>query len=575
MQNIIFVYDKKQSIRNSQFTVRLSNHIKKKDKWEKYGPSKVYFARDLPSVTGSFPDPSLLKTALQSEMDLRKIEGRFFSENEEFTNLRINSRELIAFISKAQKKKIMVHENGSVCHFTFIKEYLPEVQVGKRELNVLFAGHSLSQCDFVIKAKPVTLFFNHDIVQLPQQINYKFLKDLIESKQKKSESFEKLLMKLAKHTDKINLTTHKNKIQKNVINKCAARPILEFDDSLKHAGLSFLYGDFRISSREKQHVIFFQDQNSEVHRDMDKELYYREKLQKNGFLFRPEKEFNWFLSSKSIDKVIPLLKKEGFRLNVKNRELVNDLKVTWSVKTDHQKIMVGGRIISGDFMFEAGALIRAHEKGISYVKRPDGTYGLISSEITTLLKQFKQAGGSFRGGISFNRSDFSSVSNLFEQFEELETDKGYQELSAFAAHFRGINRYRLTGKLKKVLRPYQVLGYNWLRTLGDLGLNGILADDMGLGKTLQVLTLIKSLKEEQKMTGPALIVLPKTLIFNWELELNKFTPDLSFYVYGGNSRVSDRNFLKEHDIILTSYGLIRNEITLFCSISWLYLILQH
>ena len=77
--------------------------------------------------------------------------------------------------------------------------------------------------------------------------------------------------------------------------------------------------------------------------------------------------------------------------------------------------------------------------------------------------------------------------------------------------------------LKGILRNYQVFGFRWLKTLSHYGLGGILADDMGLGKTLQVIALLLSEKEE-KGAKPSLVVVPTTLVYNWEAEVKKFAP---------------------------------------------------
>ena len=120
----------------------------------------------------------------------------------------------------------------------------------------------------------------------------------------------------------------------------------------------------------------------------------------------------------------------------------------------------------------------------------------------------------------------------------------------------------LTGEL----RPYQKIGYSWLVQNIKSGFGSILADDMGLGKTLQVLTTILYLKENNLVEDEtALIIVPTTLISNWENEINKFTPDLTYYIYHGPNRIFP---LEHYDIILTSYGIIRNDLDLFADKSW-------
>jgi SNF2 family DNA or RNA helicase len=174
----------------------------------------------------------------------------------------------------------------------------------------------------------------------------------------------------------------------------------------------------------------------------------------------------------------------------------------------------------------------------------------------------------------FNKADFPKVRASLMGEPELRADAAFDDLCRFSGHLEGVRRHPLPADLDGVLRPYQVMGFNWLRTLKALGLNGILADDMGLGKSVQVLALIKSLKAEGALGRPVLLIAPKTLLFNWELEIRKFASDLSVYTFAGPARKREAPFLKGHDLVLTSYGMVRSETPLLCGIEWEYVILD-
>jgi len=106
------------------------------------------------------------------------------------------------------------------------------------------------------------------------------------------------------------------------------------------------------------------------------------------------------------------------------------------------------------------------------------------------------------------------------------------------------------------MRDYQKEGVRWLKYLYDNNFGGCLADDMGLGKTLQAISLLSFIYPKTKT--PSLIVMPKSLLNNWQNELEKFNPSLSFYLYYGTNR--DSKEFKKHNIILTTYALVRNDI---------------
>ena len=114
--------------------------------------------------------------------------------------------------------------------------------------------------------------------------------------------------------------------------------------------------------------------------------------------------------------------------------------------------------------------------------------------------------------------------------------------------------------LVEVLRDYQKTGFKWLKTLTYYGFGGILADDMGLGKTLQVITLVGS--EYPGNRRPSLVIAPTSLVYNWQEEIAKFSPDLSVLVLDGQKteRVKLLEQVAEYAFVITSYPLVRRDI---------------
>ncbi len=140
-------------------------------------------------------------------------------------------------------------------------------------------------------------------------------------------------------------------------------------------------------------------------------------------------------------------------------------------------------------------------------------------------------------------------------------------------NFAGIKEYDLPEKFEGTLRPYQKAGYNWLRFLNEFHLGGCLADDMGLGKTVQTLALLQSEKEKGK-AGTSLLVMPTSLIYNWEMEASKFTPDLKILTYTGTLRNKDISRFSKYDVVLTSYGITRLDVDLLSTFYFNYIILD-
>lgn len=139
--------------------------------------------------------------------------------------------------------------------------------------------------------------------------------------------------------------------------------------------------------------------------------------------------------------------------------------------------------------------------------------------------------------------------------------------------FESIDDYELPEYFDGTLRPYQKAGYNWLRFLNEFRFGGCLADDMGLGKTVQTLALLAHEKQENPGFC-SLLVMPTSLIYNWELEARKFTPELKILVYTGTQRIKDPWKFRDYDLVLTSYGITRLDVNILKDFYFNYIILD-
>ena len=201
--------------------------------------------------------------------------------------------------------------------------------------------------------------------------------------------------------------------------------------------------------------------------------------------------------------------------------------------------------------FSIQQLLNNYKKD-EYIVLSDGTNALINREyIEKLQRIFKEEDGN---KIKVSFFDMPIVQDMIDE-EAFENDfLGNKDF------FEGINKLSIENaeypKLNATLRDYQKYGYKWLKYLTDNNLGACLADDMGLGKTLQAIALLSNLHEEKKKKS--MVIMPKSLIYNWENEIKKFAPKLKVGVYYGINR--DFSSLKKVDVILTTYGTIRNDI---------------
>ena len=122
--------------------------------------------------------------------------------------------------------------------------------------------------------------------------------------------------------------------------------------------------------------------------------------------------------------------------------------------------------------------------------------------------------------------------------------------------------------LQAELRPYQQQGLDWLQFLGTHGLAGILADDMGLGKTLQTLAHVQLEKEAGRLTTPALVIAPVSLLGNWQREAARFCPGLRTLVMHGSGRHEAASDMAEHDLVIAPYSLLQRDRERWLSLTW-------
>jgi superfamily II DNA or RNA helicase len=167
--------------------------------------------------------------------------------------------------------------------------------------------------------------------------------------------------------------------------------------------------------------------------------------------------------------------------------------------------------------------------------------------------------------------DFSGDSLTLSRLDALRTGAALGEGAVWegAQHLKDLVQ-QLTGHtelpdvpvpqgLAASLRPYQQQGLNWLQFLRQHGLSGILADDMGLGKTLQTLAHVLAEKEAGRLTHPALIVAPVSLMGNWRREAERFTPGLRTLVLHGKERHESAEQMAAHDLVIVPYSLLQRD----------------
>ena len=208
-----------------------------------------------------------------------------------------------------------------------------------------------------------------------------------------------------------------------------------------------------------------------------------------------------------------------------------------------------------------------------FVPLPDGTLGILPEDWIRRYSMLFAVGEGKSTNIKLSKYHFGVIEELYAQRNEEELIFKLEEKYERLKEHHTVKQIEPPQHLQSILRPYQVSGFQWLNYLSEVAWGGILADDMGLGKTVQALSFLHYYKKTNNKLK-ALVVCPTTLIFNWENEIKKFTPSLSWYIHHGSGRSQQMALYENAEVIITTYGTLRSDIQLFVASAFDYVILD-
>lgn len=217
-------------------------------------------------------------------------------------------------------------------------------------------------------------------------------------------------------------------------------------------------------------------------------------------------------------------------------------------------------------------------KSKGYLKLSDGSHVYFDEDLLHRTSRFIEITNltSSKGSEKIAPSAFPIIEELIKLADEVETDDQFGELQRRYEEFQNIQKVPLSDAFRGILRDYQQSGLDWLSFLYRFQFGGILADDMGLGKTIQVIALLLNLNQQKKLDNPVLVIVPLTVLFNWENEIKKFAPSLKVICYQGSRAERQKIARKFHqyNAVLLSYGILLQDHNILSKYPWCYLILD-
>ncbi len=315
-----------------------------------------------------------------------------------------------------------------------------------------------------------------------------------------------------------------------------------------NAGNPFLVA--RNDAAEIRFTALLMQQHPDFEEQIDNEFTYFY-LHKKHFMAE-----EWFLHAFEVwrNQQITIL---GFNEIANNR--LNPYKVSIQIKVvsgiNWFDVQVGVRF--GKKKASLKKLVVAARNKSKYVALDDGTVGILPVDWLEKFASYFEAGEIVNDeSIHIPKINFKTVAQLFDA--EMLDESVQAELSLYQQrlyNFKGIEPVAVPETLNGTLRSYQQEGLNWLNFLDGFGFGGCLADDMGLGKSIQIIAFMLLLKRK-RAAETHLIVVPTTLIFNWQTELTKFAPSLSIHILYGAGRDKNSQSFSEYDVVITSYNTL-------------------
>ncbi|WP_439581410.1 DEAD/DEAH box helicase [Dyadobacter bucti] len=329
------------------------------------------------------------------------------------------------------------------------------------------------------------------------------------------------------------------------------------------------HGNPFIVRRDEDAEIRFTSMLVRQHPDFEDQLgrkfFY---LHKDQFL-----DENWFLDTFeawTTDNITIL----GFNKLTKNRFNPHKPQISVSVASGINWFNTTAIVQFGKQKVTLKHLQKAVKNRTKYVQLGDGTLGILPNEWIEKFHRFFEAGEIEGELIRTPKINFETVSEMYEAevLDQQVQEQLLQYQSGFA-NFDAIQPVPVPEELNASLREYQKQGLNWLNFLDDFGFGGCLADDMGLGKTLQIIAFILS-QRKKPVQNTNLIIVPTSLIFNWQAEVEKFAPTLKILTIYGAGRIREVSDFDQYEIILTSYGTLLSDVNFLKKYTFNYIILD-
>ena len=364
--------------------------------------------------------------------------------------------------------------------------------------------------------------------------------------------------------------------------RLAPRPEVAFqplkrDPRVIEATLSFDYDGCSVASRRESVGVVDRPRRRVLLRDAQAEQAAAQRLLEIG-LRRPPRyqgRHEFQLSPKAMPAAVALLVDEGWSVTAEGRRLRRFDRMNMALNAGIDWFELHADADFDGVRMALPELLKAVRRGERFVRLGDGSQGMLPEEwIRRYLPLAQLAQEDEDGVIRFQPSQTMLLDALLAAEPDVDVDSQFERLRDRLSAFQKIEPATAPRGFRGTLRTYQQEGLGWIRFLQEFGFGGCLADDMGLGKTIQVLALLQSRRLGRGWREPSLIVVPRSVMYNWLDEAERFTPRLLISSFHGPDRPEFAEVYDQHDVVVTTYGTLRRDVVEIKDYQFDYVILD-
>ncbi|MFL6199731.1 MAG: DEAD/DEAH box helicase, partial [Thermoanaerobaculia bacterium] len=325
------------------------------------------------------------------------------------------------------------------------------------------------------------------------------------------------------------------------------------------ADLSFQYGDGEVAALAGDPGLYQRGERRFLLRDPETERNSLDRLRHLGFRLSQSApgQLSMSVPPTRVPPAVRALLAEGWTIDAEGKLYRSPGAFQVSVASGIDWFEMRGQAEFEGESVGLPELLAALRRGEGFVTLDDGSLGLIPEEWLQRLGPVAALGQVEGDHLKFKATQVALLDAWLDSEPSATCDEAFDRARQRLRSFEGVAPAETPRGFRGELRGYQRAGLGWLHFLRDFGFGGCLADDMGLGKTVQVLALLESRRGGEL---PSLVVVPKSLIFNWLAEAERFTPKLRVLDHTGIGRTRKGDPFAGWDVVLTTYGTLRRDI---------------